>query len=260
MITKNLNPKEKLKISGFNNLTKVLSFNLYDFCVAINDSQREEYIHWINQQYNAQKITDISERICKIIDAEILGVSKQDYDPVGASSMVLMSDFEGGKWNEQKPSSQVSMHLDKSHITAHTYPEASDPNGICSFRVDIDIATCGEITPLKAMNLLFESFECDVVYVDYVVRGFTRLDDGTKIYNDSYFNSIQDFINPEILANFDYRLDLNMPNSQIWQTKLMVKDFGPERYLMDKADINHPYVTSKMVQLKNEMFELFHLS
>ncbi len=256
VINVNSNPDKKLKLSGFNNLTKVLSFNLYDFCVTINDQQRVEYINWINQQYNAARITEISEKICKIIDAEILGVSKQDYDPVGASSMVLMSDFEGGKWEN---SSQVSMHLDKSHITTHTYPEAADPNGICSFRVDIDIATCGEITPLKAINALFESFECDVVYVDYVVRGFTRLDDGTKIYNDHYFNSIQDFINPEILENFQYRLDLNMPNSQIWQSKFMVKEFGAERYLMNKDDINHPYVPNKMEQLKSEMFELFNL-
>jgi S-adenosylmethionine decarboxylase len=64
----------------------------------------------------------------------------QDYDPVGASTMVLMSDIKGG--GEPIPSVQVNAHLDKSHITAHTYPDAADPDGICSFRVDIDIATC----------------------------------------------------------------------------------------------------------------------
>ncbi len=253
--------KEKLKLSGFNNLTKVLSFNLYDFCITLNDKEREEYIQWINEQYSAERITKISEEICKIIKANILGVSKQDYDPVGASTMVLMSDYMGGGWDatHQPKSSQVNMHLDKSHITAHTYPEAGDPNGICSFRVDIDIATCGEISPLNAVNYLFESFECDLVYVDYVVRGFTRLEDGTKIYNDSYFNSIQEFIRPEILNDYEYRLDLNIPNDNIWQTKLMIKDFPVERYLMHPEEKNHPYCASKMELLKEEMFEIFRL-
>ena len=40
-------------------------------------------------------------------------------------------------------------------------------------------------------DILFEAFECDIVYIDFVVRGFTRLDCGRKIYNDNYFNSIQ---------------------------------------------------------------------
>lgn len=183
MFESQISPKDKITLSGFNNLTKVLSFNLYDFCIALNDQQKDEYINYINDKYGADRIAEISEEICKIIDAEILGVSKQDYDPVGASTMVLMSDIKGGKWNLlgcQSPSSNVSMHLDKSHITAHTYPDASDPNGICSFRVDIDVATCGEIVPLNAINHLFEAFECDVVYIDYVVRGYTRLANGKK--------------------------------------------------------------------------------
>ena len=169
--------REKIKLSGFNNLTKVLSFNLYDFCIAVNEQRKAEYIEYINQKYNAKKIQLISEEVCKIIDAEILNVSIQDYEPVGASTLVLMSDIAGGGWEANHPSnqtSQVNMHLDKSHITAHTYPDADDSNGICSFRVDIDIATCGEIIPLKAVNHLFRSFECDVVIIDYVVRGFTR--------------------------------------------------------------------------------------
>ncbi len=256
------NSQDKLKLSGFNNLTKVLSFNLYDFCITMNREQRENYIEYIDEKYSADKIVKISEEICRIIDANILNISKQDYDPVGASSMVLMSDITGeGKWQHsaiQTP--QVNCHLDKSHITAHTYPDASDPEGICSFRVDIDIATCGEIIPLKAINYLFESFECDVVFIDYVVRGFTRCEDGKKIYLDHYFNSIQDFIEPEVLADYKFKSDLNIGRENIWQTKLMVKEFGAERYLMEERDINHPDIDRKMLLLNKEMRDVFHLS
>ena len=255
--------KEKIKLSGFNNLTKVLSFNLYDFCIAVNEKRRYEYIEYINRKYNAEKIMTVSKKICEIIDSDILDVSTQDYEPVGASTMVLMSDIKGGKWEDKNdlPSTQVNCHLDKSHITAHTYPDASDPNGICSFRVDIDIATCGDIHPINAENYLFESFECDVVYIDYVVRGFTRTEDGRKIYNDSYFNSIQEYINDDILNQYAYRSDLNIARENIWQTKLMMEPRSPEHYLMEpEEDINHEGLGRMMKLLDQEMKEVYHLS
>ncbi len=257
MFESKLGPNQKIKISGFNNLTKVLSFNLYDFCITLNDEQKVQYVNYINDKYNATRIADISRRIVEIIEANVLAVSVQDYDPVGASTMVLMSDIKGG--GEPIPSVQVNAHLDKSHITAHTYPDAADPDGICSFRVDIDIATCGEIIPLNAVNYLFEAFECDVVYVDYVVRGYTRLENGKKIYNDHHFNSIQDFMRPDIKKNFQYLADINMPQDNIWQTKLMVKEMGPENYLLNPNDVNHPDVPKKMELLREEMKEVYHM-
>jgi S-adenosylmethionine decarboxylase len=257
MFQKKISEREKLKLSGFNNLTKVLSFNLYDFCITFNEQQRSEYINYINERYSAENITMIAQKICSIIDAEVLGISKQNYAPVGASSMVLMSDVKGAGCPIK--GSDVSMHLDKSHITAHTYPDAADPNGICSFRVDIDIATCGEIIPLNAINYLFESFCTDVVYVDYVIRGYTRLEDGSKIYNDQYFNSIQDFINQETLELFEFRTDLNMPKENIWQTKLKVKVTDPQRFLLHSEDRNNSELKYKLQLLEQEMTAVFNM-
>ena len=168
------NIKETVKLSGFNNLTKILSFNFYDFCIAMNEQQKQEYINYIHTKYCAENISKIARNVCKIIEANILSETVQDYEPVGASTMTLMSDLKGGgSWEQlhSTPNAAVKMHLDKSHITTHTYPDASDPNGICTFRLDLDVATCGEIIPLKALNYMFEAFECDVVYIDYVVRG-----------------------------------------------------------------------------------------
>jgi len=258
--------QEKIKLSGFNNLTKILSFNLYDFCITFNDKEKEEYINFINEKYSSEKILEISREICKIINSDIISESKMDYDPVGASTMTLMSDAQGGKWEEvtnkdksENGGNSYSAHLTKSHLTSHTYPDASDPKGICTYRVDFDIATCGDIIPLKAINYLFDAFECDVVYVDYVIRGYTRLDNGQKIYNDQYFNSIQDFIEPRILEDFSFRSDLNIPRDNIWQTKLMAKEFGPERFVFDQKDVNHPEIEEKMRSLYKEMEDVYHL-
>jgi len=250
---------EKIKLSGFNNLTKILSFNLYDFCITFSDKQKEEYINFINEKYSSEKILKISREICDIIESDIISESKMDYDPVGASTMTLMSDVQGGKWETVSQGASVKSHLTKSHLTSHTYPDASAPNGICTYRVDFDIATCGDIIPLRAINHLFKSFECDVVYIDYVVRGYTRIHTGKKIYNDEYFNSIQDFIDPEIMKDFEFHSDLNMPRDNIWQTKLMVKDFGPERFVYDQNDKDHPEISNKMKLLFDEMREVYHL-
>ena len=76
-------------------------------------------------------------------------------------------------------SDAVVAHLDKSHITVHTYPETHPDNGIATFRADIDVSTCGVISPLKALNYLIESLESDIVVMDYRVRGFTR-DEGPQ--------------------------------------------------------------------------------
>ncbi|MAZ48469.1 MAG: S-adenosylmethionine decarboxylase [Halobacteriovoraceae bacterium] len=251
--------QNRIKLSGFNNLTKILSFNLYDFCITFGDKQKEEYINWINEKYSSDKILQLSRKICEIINSDIISESKMDFDPVGASTMTLMSDNHGGKWEHVSQGAAVKSHLTKSHLTSHTYPDASAPNGICTYRVDFDIATCGDIIPLKAVNYLFEVFECDVVYIDYVVRGYTRLNSGKKIYNDQYFNSIQDFINPEVMQQYEYHSDLNMPRDNIWQTKMMIKDMGPQHFVFDSGDVNHPDIDRKMATLKDEMREVYHL-
>jgi len=253
---------ETIKLSGFNNLTKILSFNFYDFCIAMNENQRQEYINYIHTKYCAKNIAEIARNVCEIIEANILSETVQDYEPVGASTMTLMSDIKGGgNWEMGSAGkAAVNMHLDKSHITTHTYPDASDPEGICTFRLDLDVATCGEIIPLRALNYMFEVFECDVVYIDYVVRGYTRLENGKKIYNDHYFNSIQDFIKKETLELYQYRQDINIAHDNIWQTKLMIKPMGPENYLLDINDRNHPDIDHKMRLLNQEMREVFHLN
>ena len=44
---------KKLRLEGFNNLTKALSFNIDDICYADSASQRTAYIEYIDEAYNA---------------------------------------------------------------------------------------------------------------------------------------------------------------------------------------------------------------
>ena len=124
-------------------------------------------------------------------------MARQDYDPQGASVTILISEepvIDKKAAGKELISDAVVAHLDKSHITVHTYPETHPHNGIATFRADIDVATCGVISPLKALNYLIESFESDIVVMDYRVRGFTRDVKGKKHYIDHKINSIQDYL------------------------------------------------------------------
>jgi S-adenosylmethionine decarboxylase len=250
--------REPVRLQGFNNLTKVVSFNLYDFAAARTDAERQSYIRYLHERFNGARITAILSNIAEIIDAEVLSVSAQDYDPWGASSLVLMSDLGHGHV-ERSLGEHVSVgaHLTKSHLCAHTYPDVLDPRGICTFRVDIDIATCGTIVPLRALDYMFESFENDVVIIDYVVRGFTRDTDGNRVYMDHTVRSIQDFIAPELLAVYQCQ-DLALPAQNIWQTRMLRTKLDPKQYFAPGVDPDAPESRALLELIRREMAGIFH--
>ncbi|MEG0736338.1 MAG: adenosylmethionine decarboxylase, partial [Longicatena sp.] len=172
--------QEKIRLYGFNNLTKSLSFNIYDVCYANSKREQMDYIAYIDEQYNSDRLTNILCEVTEMIGAKVLNIAKQDYEPQGASVTLLISE-EGMIAQE---GSSVVAHLNKSHVTVHTYPEYHPDNKVVTFRVDIDVSTCGEITPLKVLNFLIGSFDSDIISIDYRVRGFTREVDGTKCFLD----------------------------------------------------------------------------
>lgn len=204
---------EKLKLYGFNNLTKSLSFNIYDVCYAKGQREQKDYIAYIDEQYNSKRLTDILYEVANMIGAHVLNVSKQDYDPQGASVTMLLAEEEmlesrQGKM-EEVDDRVILGHLDKSHITVHTYPEYHPETSIATFRVDIDVATCGEISPLSTLDFLISSFDSDIITMDYRVRGFTRDIKGKKLFMDSPMTSIQQFIDVKTLLNYD-ATDINV--------------------------------------------------
>ncbi|MBP2651578.1 MAG: speD [Firmicutes bacterium] len=253
---------KKLKLYGFNNLTKTLSFNMYDICYAKTAQHRDEYIQYIDEEYNAERLTCILTEVANMIGANILNTARQDYDPQGASVTMLIAENKHTtsptEHVEPRPDAVVC-HLDKSHITVHTYPESHPDQGISTFRADIDVSTCGEISPLKALNYLLNSFNPDIVNIDYRVRGFTRDITGKKFFIDHKINSIQNYIGKDT-RNLYQMIDVNVYQEYIFHTKMLLKEFDLDNYLFgtDKKDLL-PGEKKKIKQrLKREMAEIFY--
>ena len=282
-----LKPLKKLRLESFNNLTKTLSFNIYDISYAPSEQAQKEYLAYIDEAYNAERLTAILSDVASIIGANILNIAHQDYDPQGASVTMLISElpiqeeplnpeapgplpdaarnpqnrvvqtslFENG----QPLKESVVAHLDKSHITVHTYPESHPENGFATFRADIDVSTCGKISPLRALNYLIHKFESDIVIIDYRVRGFTRDVKGTKHYIDHKINSIQNFVDKNTLTHYQ-AMDVNVYQENLFHTKMMLKDSKLDNYLFGVKEADLLPQDAKVVtqRLTHEMAEIFY--
>ncbi len=261
--------ENKLKLYGFNNLTKTLSFNIYDVCYAKSEREQKDYIAYVDEQYNSERLTNILCDVTEIIGAHVLNVSKQDYEPQGASVTLLITEealpvtviddsCNHGEIDILKTRKNVVGHLDKSHVTVHTYPEYHPDNSIATFRVDIDVATCGQVSPLNALNYLISSFDSDIITADYRVRGFTRDVDGKKLFIDHQITSIQDYIDDATLKKYD-AIDINVYQANLFHTKMLIKEIKLQNYLFNTDVYELPPKERLRISdsLRREMIEIF---
>jgi len=257
---------ERITLHGFNNLTKSLSFNMYDISYTRSEEERDAYLEYIDDQYNAERLTNILRTVAEIIGAHVLNTAQQDFVPQGSSVALLVSEGPvvevPTESYEESPGplpESVVMQLDKSHITVHTYPEYHPHEGISTFRADIDVSTCGEISPLKALNYLIHSFDTDIMTIDYRVRGFTRDIHGHKLFIDHEINSIQNYIPDEVKKQY-HMIDVNIYQEHIFHTKCKLKHFDLDNYLFgtksnELSTEEKEEITEK---LKMEMDEIFY--
>ena len=259
-------PMPKLQLQGFNNLTKTLSINLYNICYTSTTEQQKRYISYIDDAYNAKRLTQLLGDISRIIGAHILNIAQQDYEPQGASVAMLLSEALSeskrlSNTESPRPSlpAAVLCHLDKSHITAHTYPESHPGNDINTFRIDIDVSTCGHISPLQALDALIHHFAADIVIIDYRVRGFTRDMNGKKHFIDHPISSIQNYLSQGILEQYRM-IDINIHQEHIFHTKMILKSLDLNNYLFDADKQDTPSHEQLKIEqrLRQEMAEIFY--
>lgn len=264
--------EKKLALYGFNNLTKTLSFNIYDVCYAKSEREQKDYIAYIDEQYNSDRLTSILLKATEMIGASVLNISKQDYEPQGASVNILIAEQkveedsidpscnQGKGFQEQidQRRDMIHAHLDKSHLTVHTFPEYHPNNSISTFRVDIDVSTCGTVSPLNVLDFLISSFDSDIMTIDYRVRGFTREENGRKLFLDHQITSIQDYIDDKTLKKYD-AIDVNVYQANIFHTQLLIKEIELQNYLFntDAYELSPKQRLRITDALRREMIEIF---
>ena len=259
--------EKKLTLYGFNNLTKTLSFNIFDVCYAKSEREKRDYIRYIDEQYNSERLTNILCDVTEMIGAAVLNISREDYEPQGASVNVLIAEGSVAPESIDPSCNQgdgflqrrdIHAHLDKSHVTVHTFPESHPDNEVTTFRVDIDVSTCGEISPLNTLDYLIRSFDSDIITIDYRVRGFTRDVSGKKCFMDQEMASIQDFISEEILLRYDAQ-DVNVYQSNIFHTRMLIKELELQNYLFktDAYELDPRVRLDITNRLRREMIEIF---
>ena len=124
-------------------------------------------------------------------------------------------------------------HLDKSHVTVHTYPEYHPETCLATFRVDIDVATCGAITPLSTLDYLIGSFDSDIITMDYRVRGFTRDVNGKKLlYRPPRSPPFRTISTRKRCAAMT-RWTSTSTSANLFHTKMMIKEIDLQNYLFN---------------------------
>jgi len=249
----------KISLHGFNNLTKSLSFSLYklhylgdgdDYAVA-------SYNAYIAQQFCADKLNVLLTDICHAIGGNVLNVAKQNYQPQGASVTLMISEGE----QAQLPADLVA-HLDKSHLCIHTYPDdfiqGTLSNNIAIFRADIELSTCGVISPLKIVNYVIDTFNADVVDIDYRIRGMTKNSQGKKLFIDESLNNISDHLSNKLLTAYTVENN-NLASQNIFHTKLRKSKIKLKDYYLkyDPLNLTKRHSSEIRVQIEHELQQLF---
>ena len=244
------NSDDKISLYGFNNLTKNLSFSLYKLHYLADADSQDLYNQYISDHFNANKLKEILSGISDVIGGNILSIAQQDYQPQGASVTLMISE-------EIQPQSLVA-HLDKSHLCVHTYPEDKPKNGIAVFRADIELSTCGVISPLKVINSLIEAFDVDIAEIDFRIRGMTRNHLGNMLFNDGEINNISDFLSEDIFDSYQLE-ETNSPKLKLYHTRLIRKDihidncvFKTPTLIIPEAD--HQKITD---DIKSQLQQIF---
>lgn len=221
------------------NLTRSLGFNAYQVFAADSHEGLQASVHYLNEKYNTTFLLGLLEETADLIGAKILNIASEQYDPHGTSVALLLADEGHFEPSQQLRTNTLLGHLDKSHLTVHTYPQMHLDTELCSLRLDLDLATCGIISPLKTLPLLFKRITCDVATIDFRIRGYQSSGTGQLDFGSNEVVSISDYL-PEISKKQYLIKEINVPEVLFYHTRMMRRNIGP---------VNHMLPSDERIQL-----------
>ncbi len=215
-------------------ITKSLNVNLIKLCYAPDSTTRRKWFQYLNETFSAERFEAILAPFAKEIEVEILSKSKKNFAPLGSSVSLLIGE-------KTVHLARQLYHLDKSHMGVHTYYSFDDKSKAASFRIDFEVATCGETNPLVLVNPLLKIIPAEVVFLDFKLRGFA--DEPRKASNEASneagngvggsleksfpsfpsFSSARGFFAEEILLGYEW-VETKMHQQKIYFGKLRKKE------------------------------------
>ena len=213
------------------NLTRSLGFNAYQVLASDSTDRLQACVGYLNEKYNTHFLIGLLEETASLIGAKVLNVSSEKYEPLGTSVALLLADGGHPEHSQQLGTNTLLGHLDKSHLTVHTYPQLHLDTGLCSLRLDLDLATCGEISPLKTLPLLFTNISCDVVTIDFRIRGYQRSGAGDLDFGSNEVVSIADYL-PKISQEQYQIKETNIPEILLYHTRMMRRNILPVNHIL----------------------------
>ncbi|MEF9893286.1 MAG: hypothetical protein RR738_08150 [Anaerorhabdus sp.] len=208
--------KEIIKDLGTNNLTKILSVNLYKIIYV--DGEKENYKKVFKETYPVKKIMDT---ICSVLQNDGLKIVNI-YEQKDLNEEFIVVSFS---------KESTTNTLNCNQIQIHTVIEDNIENLIV-MRFDIEEIVRKDNSALSILNDVVEMINADIVFVDYHVRGFIQDSTGRKYFNDSEIYSMKDFINADLLAKYDAH-EMNISRSNIYHLKLVVNKINIQDYIAD---------------------------
>ncbi len=231
-----MHKSNEIALYGFNNLTKSLSFSLYKLHYIHHSKQLANYNEYIKSTYNSTKLTKLLNDICHAIGGNVLNVANQDYQPHGASVTLMISEEAEPEPLPTVFSESLVAHLDKSHLCIHTYPDELSAvqipdrlkkggvqGQIAIFRADIELSTCGVISPLKVLNYVINELNADVVDIDYRIRGMTRNLQGEMQFIDQDVELISNYLSAQLVSNYHVE-NSNLAHKNLFHSRLCRKE------------------------------------
>ena len=202
-----------------NNITKSLGFNAYQLFHTHSDAAKRDCMRELNHRYSSDFLIELLENSAELMQAKVLNISTEKYEPHGTSVTMMVAE----------QTHTVLGHLDKSHLTVHTYADLHLHHDICSFRLDFDLASCGPVTPLTTLPLLFDQVECHLVTIDYRIRGYSRDGDERLIFSDHPIDSILQFVPGEYLSRYNCCAS-GLPEHNLYHLKMILKETMREHH------------------------------
>jgi len=145
-----------------NLITHSLGANFYLVLPPQDPALVRQWAERTDEAFSEARLELLLRNLSLEIGAKTMSFSAVTYQPHGASANLLIAQHIS-----------ALAHLDASHISTHTYFDLGDLRRWSSFRLELEISTCGDIHPVVCLENLFKGLNPHFVTLDTRSRGIS---------------------------------------------------------------------------------------